>query len=443
MKKDKLRLYVENVVQEEMVHQLAESSGKHEPSKEQIDATFDLLKGLVRDTKWAKRVFVAGGAVRDQVMGLSPKDIDLVVEMEKGGIRFAEYIAQRLGIYKAGSNPVVFPAFGTAKVHFDGYVHNGVALDGVDVEVVNTRSEEYEPGSRKPTTRHGTIKQDVFRRDLTINSLLQNLVSGEIIDLTGKGQDDIAKGVIRTPSEPDRIFTDDPLRLMRAVRFAGRYNYTVPDFMVASIKKNAPGLKTISRERIREELEKILTGANPEVGLGFLYDLGLMSYVLPSLADKREETMEAARRGTDFMGKLILMLKSVPMAEVVKETKQGLKMSNDEVEMFEAVIGAMQLIERDHSNASILKAGSDLFLAGMQDYIEYLKPLDKQVQQLEPFFSQGPKQHVNPGEMMKTFNLKPGRILGDLQRFQKDLWYENPRITKDEVLKKIEEKLQQ
>ena len=134
----KLQLYVESVVQEEMAL-VAESSGK-EPSKEQIDATFDLLKGLVKDTKWAKRVFVAGGAVRDQVMGLSPKDIDLVVEMEKGGIRFAEYIAQRLGIYKAGSNPVVFPAFGTAKVHFDGYVHNGVVkayplfiLDGHEI----------------------------------------------------------------------------------------------------------------------------------------------------------------------------------------------------------------------------------------------------------------------------------------------------------------------
>lgn len=430
-----LKLYVENIVNEV----LSESSGK-EPSKEQIDATFDLLKSVTKQTRFAGKVYVAGGAVRDMVMGLDPKDIDLVVELERGGIRFAEYLAQRLGIYKGASNPVIFPKFGTAKVALDGVVHNGVALDGVDVEVVNTRSEEYEPGSRKPTTRHGTIKQDVFRRDLTINSLLMDLVSGEIVDLTGMGRDDIAKGVIRTPSEPDRIFTDDPLRLLRAVRFAGRYDYSMPDFMVDSIKKNAPQLKTISRERVREELQKILSGANPEVGVRFLYDLGLMPFVLPEIADKKESSMEGARRGDGFIGKLILMLKDVAPGKVVKAAK-NLKFSNDEVAELQAVISAMQLIEKDHSNASILKAGSDLYNAGYQDYVKYLLPLDKQVKQLQPYFSKGPVVHVPPNELMARFNIKPGKMIGRLVHLQKQMWYQNPEVSKEDVIRKIEENL--
>lgn len=431
----KLQLYIEGIVKEV----LNESSGK-EPSKEQIDATMDLLKSITVNTRFSGKAFVAGGAVRDMVMGLDPKDIDIVVEMEEGGIRFATYIVQRLGIYKGTSNPVIFPRFGTAKVHLDGVVHNGVELDGVDVEFVNTRAEEYEEGSRKPTTRYGTIKQDVFRRDLTINSLLMDLVSGEIVDLTGMGRDDIAKGVIRTPSEPNKIFMDDPLRLLRAVRFAGRYDYSMPDFMAASIRDNAAQLKNISKERIREELEKIMTGANPEVGVRYLYDLGLMPFVLPQIANNKESAIEAAKQGQGFLGKLILMLKSVPSKAVAKAAR-ALKFTNDEVNVLEKVISAMQLVDREHTNASILKAGTDLHKAGLDDHVKYLLPLDKQVRQLRPFFSKGPVVHVPPNEIIQRFGIKPGPKIGKLVQLQKDLWYENPRITKDEVIEKIEEEL--
>lgn len=417
-----------------------EGAADKEPSKEQIDATFDLLKNVLKNTKFAGKVFVAGGAVRDMVMGLDPKDIDLVVEMEDGGLKFARFLARQLGIFKQGSNPVEFPRFGTAKVAFDRVTHNGVPLDGVDVEVVQTREEEYEPGSRKPTTRYGTIKNDVFRRDLTINSLLMDLVSGEIVDLTGKGKEDIAKGVIRTPSEPDRIFQDDPLRLLRAVRFAGRYNYTMPDYMKAAIKKNAPKLKQISAERIREELQKILSGANPNVGVRFLYDLGLMPFTVPQLIGKENDARYAAEHGEGFLGKLALMLKNVPMGEVKKIGRQ-LKMSSDEANAITNIVQAIQQIDGDHSNASILKAGSDLVKSGLDQYIKLLEPLDKQVGQLKPYFFKGPKVPVSPDELMKRFELKPGPIIGKIVQFQKNLWYDNPEISKDEVLKKIEGKL--
>jgi poly(A) polymerase len=435
---NKLKLYIERVVREEL-DVVSESAGK-EPTKKQIDATFELLRQSITHSQFAGKVFVAGGAVRDMVMGLDPKDIDLVVELEDGGIRFAKFLASRLGIYRGASNPLLFPDFGTAKLALDGVVHNGVSLDGVDVEVVNTRQEEYDQDSRKPTTRHGTIKQDVFRRDLTINSLLMDIMSGEIVDLTGKGRDDIAKGVIQTPSEPDRIFKDDPLRLMRAVRFGGRYNFKTPDFMTASIKKNADQLKRISRERVREELEKILSGANPDVGVGMLFDMGLMPYIIPQIADNKEATVAAAKSGKGPMGKLILMLKGIAPPVVVKALR-SLKFSNADVDVMEKVVAAMQLIDRERTSASILKAGTDLVKAGLPGYVDFLRPLDKQVQQLEPFFTKGPVVHVTPPEFMQRFNVKPGPLVGKMVQLQKEMWYENPRVTKEEVLERIENEL--
>lgn len=429
-----LKILVENVLDKVL------KEGSKEPSKEQIDTALDLLRSIIRNTKFAGKVFVAGGAVRDMVMGKDPKDIDLVVELDEGGLAFGRFIAQKLGIYKPGSNPVEFPRFGTAKVAFDRVTHNGISLDGVDVEIVATREEEYEPGSRKPTTRFGTIKQDVFRRDFTINTLLLDILSGKIVDLTGKGREDIAKGIIRTPSEPDRIFNDDPLRLLRAVRFAGRYSYTIPDFMRDAIKKNSSMLKIISAERIREELEKILSGANPDVGVRLLYDLKLMPYTIPQLARHEEEAVFGAKAGEGFLGKLILMLKNMPLEEVKKLGRQ-LKFSNEDAYTILNVVQAMQSIIKDRSDANILKAGSDLVTKGYKKYIKMLEPLDKQVRQLKPYFYKGPIIHIPPNEVMERFGLKPGPQIGKIVQLQKNLWYQNPEITKNEVLHKVEKEV--
>ena len=423
----KLKLLIESIVDKI----LKESVGK-EPSKEQIDATMDLLKTAITNTRFAGKVFVAGGAVRDMIMGRDPKDIDIVVEMEKGGILFAEWLARKLGIYKAGSNPVVYETFGTAALRFDGVVHNGVALDGVDIEAVNTREESYEPGSRKPTTKHGTIKTDVFRRDLTINSLLMDLLSGEIIDLTGKGLKDIEQGVIRTPSEPDRIFQEDPLRLLRAVRFAGRYGYNVPDYMRTSIKKNAPGLKIISAERIREELQKILMGANPANGVGLLYELDLMQFAIPALAAHKEAAVAGAQHEGDFLTKMIMMLRNVAFQDVQKVVKQ-LKFSNDDGGAISMMVKAMQTIEKDPSTHNILKAGTDLYKAGYASYLPLLEPVDGNVAKLKNYFNNGPVIHWSNTELMDTLGLKPGPILGKLTALQKNEWYKNPEISKEEM----------
>jgi poly(A) polymerase len=247
------------------------------------ESTLDFLRKTILNSEFAGKVFLAGGAVRDEIMGKPVKDIDLVVSMPDGGIAFANWFTQKVGAFRNGTNPVVFPRFGTAKFNLRGITHNGVDLSGIDIETVMTRGEKYEKNSRKPEVVYADLKDDAFRRDLTVNSLFKDLVSGEIHDFTGRGRSDINAGIVRTPGDPDETFKEDPLRMIRAVRFAVKYNWKMPISMIKALKKNANMLGTISSERIQDELNKILMTDNPDKGLKLLVYLGLNKYVIPEL----------------------------------------------------------------------------------------------------------------------------------------------------------------
>ncbi len=242
----------------------------------------DFIKKTIQGTEWQGKVFIAGGYVRDEFMGLEPKDLDLLVNAPNGGIEFAKWITKKISAYSEG-NPVVFERFGTAKFNLRGVVHNGIDLSDMDVEAVMPRKEQYTAGSRKPEVTGGELEDDVQRRDFTTNSLLKDLSSGEILDLTGLGKADIQAGIVRTPLNPDKIFTDDPLRMLRAIRFATKYNWKLPMFMLRGLKKNAAQLKNISQERIRDELNKMLVTATPDKAVKLLKVTSLLPYVIPEL----------------------------------------------------------------------------------------------------------------------------------------------------------------
>lgn len=254
-----------------------------------VNACIDLLQQLVKGTEYENNVFIAGGFVRDQVLigmgkNVESKDIDLVVNLPEGGIAFANFVTQKLGIAKEGSNPVIFPRFGTAQIHFIGVSHNGIDLSDMTVETVMPRVETYAPGNRKPEVALGTLRQDVERRDLTANSLLQNISTGEILDLTGHGVQDIKAGVIRTPLDPAVIFKEDPLRMLRAIRFAVKYDWQFAPEVLDALRTNAQWLQSISRERVRDELNKMLTSSDPKRAIKLLMDTGLVEFVHPKLA---------------------------------------------------------------------------------------------------------------------------------------------------------------
>ncbi len=273
----------ENKVMKEMIKQLIVEGVKEK-------ALEDFIRKTIKGTEWEGKIFVAGGYVRDEFMGKEPKDLDLLVNSPNGGIEFAKWITQKVGAYRGGkteedpgSNPVIFPRFGTAKFNLRGVIHNGIDLSDVDIESVMPRKEQYTAGSRKPTVTGGELKDDVERRDFTVNSLLKDLSSGEILDLTGMGKADIQAGIIRTPLNPDKIFTDDPLRMLRAIRFAVKYNWKLPMFMLRGLKKNAAQLKNISQERIRDELNKMLLTSSPDKAIKLLKITELLPFVIPEL----------------------------------------------------------------------------------------------------------------------------------------------------------------
>jgi len=216
-------------------------------------------------------VYIVGGFVRDLLIGRAPKDLDVMVDAEEGGIKLAEAMAKDLGL----GEPVIFPRFGTAKL----------TVDGEEVEFVAPRKEIYEEDNRKPTTVKGNLWDDAMRRDFSVNALFIDLRNNEVVDLTGNGIKDIEEGVLRVadPENPDVIMTADPLRMLRLIRQASQLNFSIDPATFSAVKDNAQKISTISKERVQEELNKMLMTDKPSRSLTLLKDAGLLNYILTDL----------------------------------------------------------------------------------------------------------------------------------------------------------------
>ncbi|MCD8079957.1 MAG: CCA tRNA nucleotidyltransferase [Bacteroides sp.] len=215
--------------------------------------------------------YVVGGYVRDILLERPTKDIDVVVV--GSGIEIARRLAQRLG---KGAHIAVYKNFGTAQVKYREH----------EVEFVGARKESYQRDSRKPIVEDGTLADDQNRRDFTINALavcLNKERFGELIDPFG-GVEDLKEKTIRTPLDPDITFSDDPLRMMRCIRFATQLNFYIDDETFASLCRNRERIGIISKERISEELNKIILSPVPSKGFVDLERSGLLELIFPELA---------------------------------------------------------------------------------------------------------------------------------------------------------------
>ena len=230
----------------------------------------------IKGTIYENKVFVVGGFVRDLVMGNKPKDIDLLIDGDiNSGIEFAEWFCKEKKIYKQEHNPVIYGLYGTAMFNFMNE----------KIESVAPRSEKYKNDSRNPEVTSCSIEDDALRRDFTINSLFINISTNELLDYTNHGINDIKNKIIRTCGDPDIIFNDDSLRILRMVRFASRYGFDIEMHTLECAKDYVDRLDIISKERITDEFTKMITYSNESIinSLCLLWDLGAFKYIIPDL----------------------------------------------------------------------------------------------------------------------------------------------------------------
>ncbi len=245
------------------------------------------------------RAYVIGGYVRDRILGRPSKDIDVVVEGD------GPALARRVG-ERTGSHVAIFARFGTAMIR---------SSEGEEVEFVGARKESYSSDSRKPSVSRGTLRDDQLRRDFTINALsfsLQPEDMGTVYD-PFNGLEDLRSGLIRTPLDPDATFSDDPLRMVRAIRFAAQLGFTIVPQALESIQRNRGRMAILSPERVSEELHKILMSSRPSIGFDLMDRTTLLELILPTVsALKGVETQEGRGHKDNYRHTLQVVDNIVP-----------------------------------------------------------------------------------------------------------------------------------
>lgn len=247
---------------------------------------FEIISNIISSEN--KKAFVIGGFVRDMLLGRPSKDIDIVVV--GNGIELAKKVAAAIG---KNTNVTIFKRFGTAMLKYND----------LEIEFVGARKESYSEDSRKPFVENGTLEDDQNRRDFTINALALSLHKdnyGELVD-PFNGQEDLKNGIIRTPLNPDVTFSDDPLRMIRGIRFATQLQFKIEPQTFEAIQRNKHRIEIVSFERISDELHKMMLSKKPSTGFKLLDESGLLKLIMPEIADlKGVDTFKGRQHKDNF-----------------------------------------------------------------------------------------------------------------------------------------------
>ena len=407
----------------------------------------------IKGTEYENKVFVVGGFVRDLIMGKDPKDIDLLVDGDINagdGITFAEWFCKKENIFKKDSNPLVYGLYGTAMFQFMGE----------KIECVAPRSEKYQNDSRKPVVSSCTLEDDCFRRDFTVNSLFINISNNELVDYSKNGLNDIKNKVIRSTSNPDIIFNEDPLRILRAIRFATRFNSTIEEKTFEGMKKYVDRLEIISKERIQDEFSKMITSDNPEFAIRLLFEIGAYKYVFDKLMFESDlkylaksipasfERLKMQKDAEHNNLEINLAIVYAQLPNVVNKMKY-LKFSNDVIkkvcfylELFDMIlftnftpasIRKIQYLAKSYDN---LFNACTIFVSVMNrkgdiERVEKILNMTKEmIEKGQAMFDY--KLPVNGNDVMKILSINPSKNVKRYLNLLMDMAYANPFITKKE-----------
>lgn len=439
------------------------------------------LETLLAGSMFEGKVYFVGGCIRDLILGQPVKDIDIVVEMKNGGVMLANWLAAKDKSWVMGKNPVIFESYGTAKVQ----MYNDPECKDIELECVQTRKEQYHKESRNPDTCYGTVYEDAKRRDLTINSLYYNITEGKLQDFNGMGLSDIVSNIIRTPTDPDVTFNDDPLRILRVIRFSCRLGWGIDKDTWLGMVKNAHRISIISQERITDEISKILCTKYPSVGIRKLLYCGLLHRVLPDIYDTQfsyecrnplvttfDHTMDVLDAVEPYIEhRLAALFHDVGRivtdkdrtvspnqfsAEVASEDLKKMKFSNDVITSVATAIRHHEWFStytdgflppdkkiRKLVNSCGLDLGATLDLMHANNTKctfnkKKTQVLDvlKRIEELEDIDEMtNVKLPVDGNDIMTELKLKKGPHIGVILNEIKEEYFENPDITKEECLK--------
>ena len=409
----------------------------------------DRLKTLISGTEFENRVFFVGGCCRDDIMGCEIKDIDISVALPDGGIRLAQWLYAE---GYAASEPSVFHDFHTAKFRLAEYPE-------IELESVQTRKESYpDRESRNPVTSYGTHEEDCMRRDLTVNALYQNVSTGEIVDITGKGLEDIRDHIIRTPADPYRTYDEDPLRILRCVRFAARFGWEIEKETLAAMVEMVPRMSILTPARISEEFLKMLQDDRPAMAVELLCSIGAVEYVLqetPSDAAIRalrtlsSETSDmclrlatllyGSQRSRDIMDRLRLSIAEVSyITFLIQSCSTVLQWETVE----DSRIREMQYkcVTADRFKEVLLLAAS--LSDGEAKMIEIKRRSSAMTEDGTAMY--GYKLPVSGKDIIQALNLAPGPVIKEYQEYLLNLAFQNPKLTRqkafDTLIARIHEK---